>query len=113
MAVDNFHSPEFAQPIAQVPRRERRIARFKQAQRQKREWLNFVEIAEDWTKQDGAPTFEVALCELAKDLLAGWFEVKGRAHWGILSTSIRISRNRQKPCVVLAVNTPYEHVQEA
>jgi len=64
--------------------REKRIERFTERQRESREWINFAEIADWCSREDGSiapnePKRAKALQTLANDLLTGEFEQNGRS----------------------------------
>ena len=81
--------------------RANRNERFTQRQRLLREWINFAEIADWCSKEDGSiipdePKGAVALDTLANDLLAGEFEESGRSRVLYLhpwSTKARMTRD--------------------
>ena len=67
-------------------RDENRIRRFEEVQRRKRNWINFTEIAEEYSERDGPVAPEKAAAEreracamLEHDLLARNFEENGRS----------------------------------
>jgi len=74
------------------------IRRFEEAQRRKREWINFVEIAE-WYSELKVPTTpkkaaaarEQAYSMLERDLLAGLFEEGGRSRVLFLHPGLSVS----------------------
>ena len=74
------------------------IRRFEEAQRRKREWINFVEIAE-WYSELRGPTTpkkaaaarEQAYSMLERDLLAGLFEEGGRSQVLFLHPGLSVS----------------------
>ena len=74
------------------------IRRFEEAQRRKREWINFVEIAEWYselrlptTPKKAAAAREQAYSMLERDLLAGFFEKGGRSQVLFLHPGLSVS----------------------
>ena len=74
------------------------IRRFEEAQRRKREWINFVEIAEWYselrlptTPKKAAAAREQAYSMLERDLLAGLFEEGGRSRVLFLHPGLSVS----------------------
>jgi len=74
------------------------IRRFEEAQRRKREWINFVEIAEWYselrlptTPKKAAAAREQAYSMLERDLLAGLFEEGGRSQVLFLHPGLSVS----------------------
>jgi hypothetical protein len=83
-------------------RRAARISRFTETQRRTREWINFAEIAEWCSKEDGSivpneSKRTAAFDALQRDLLAGEFEEDGRSRVLYLnpeSTMAKMTRQR-------------------
>jgi hypothetical protein len=90
-------------------RDEDRIRRFEEVQRHKRNWIKFIEIAEEYSERDGPVAPERAAAErehafamLGHDFLAGNFEENGRSQVLFLFpgvTNRRMTRQRLQDAI--------------
>ena len=96
-------------------RDEDRIRRFEEDQRRKREWINFSEIAEEYSERGGpaGPKKAVALREhaytmLKDDLLDGFFEKGGRSQALFLFPAVTKGRRMTRQWLQDAIDNNYD-----